>query len=71
MEADGCFGGFDTRERLARELANKANVTIVFVDYMMTLSPEAHYPIPIEEAYAATKWVAKMVVIPSMLMRRV
>jgi acetyl esterase len=51
------LGGFDTHERLVRELANKANVVIVFVNY--TRSPEAKYPIPIEEAYAATKWVAE------------
>jgi acetyl esterase len=51
------LGGFDTHERLVRELANKANVAIVFVNY--TPSPDAQYPIPIEEAYAATKWVAE------------
>src|ERR671910_2879293 len=51
------LGGFDTHERLVRELANKANVAIVFVNY--TRSPEAKYPIAIEEAYAATKWVAE------------
>jgi acetyl esterase/lipase len=33
------LGGFDTHERLVRELANKGNVAIVFVNY--TLSPEA------------------------------
>jgi acetyl esterase len=27
------LGGFDTHERLVRELANKANVAVVFVDY--------------------------------------
>jgi acetyl esterase len=51
------LGGFDTHQRLVRELANKANVAIVFVNY--TPSPDAQYPIPIEEAYAATKWVAE------------
>ena len=51
------LGGFDTHERLVRELANKANVAIVFVNY--TRSPEAKYPIAIEEAYATTKWVAE------------
>src|SRR5919106_6196636 len=51
------LGGFDTHERLVRELANKANVAIVFVNY--TRSPEAKYPVAIEEAYAATKWVAE------------
>jgi acetyl esterase len=50
----GAFGGFDTRERLVRELANKANVVVVFVDYL-----EVKYPVPIEEAYAATRWVAE------------
>jgi len=51
------LGGFDTHERLVRELANKANAAIVFVNY--TRSPEAKYPVAIEEAYAATKWVAE------------
>jgi acetyl esterase len=51
------LGGFDTHERLVRELANKANAAIVFVNY--TPSPDAQYPIPLEEAYAATKWVAE------------
>src|ERR671921_2936965 len=51
------LGGFDTHDRLVRELANKANVTVVFVNY--TLSPEAKYPVAVEQAYAATKWVAQ------------
>jgi acetyl esterase len=51
------LGGFDTHERLVRELANKANVAIVFVNY--TPSPEAKYPIALEQAYTATKWVAQ------------
>ena len=51
------LGGFDTHERLVRELANKADVAIVFVNY--TRSPEAKYPVAIEEAYAAIKWVAE------------
>jgi len=51
------LGGFDTHERLVRELANKANVSIIFVNY--TPSPEAKYPVPLEEAYAATKWIAQ------------
>ena len=51
------LGGFDTHERLVRELANKANVVVIFVNY--TPSPEAKYPVPLEEAYAATKWVAQ------------
>jgi acetyl esterase len=51
------LGGFDTHERLVRELANKANAVIIFVNY--TPSPEAKYPVAIEQAYAATKWVAE------------
>ncbi len=51
------LGGFDTHERLVRELANKANVAIVFVNY--TPSPEAKYPIALEQAYTAAKWVAQ------------
>jgi acetyl esterase len=51
------LGGFDTHERLVRELANKANVVVVFVNY--TPAPDAHYPVQIEQAYAATKWVAE------------
>jgi acetyl esterase len=50
-------GDFGTHERFVRELANKANVAIVFVNY--TLAPEAQYPVQIEQAYAATKWVAE------------
>ncbi len=42
------LGGFDTHERLERELTNKVNAAIVFVNY--TPSPEAKYPVPIEEA---------------------
>jgi acetyl esterase len=51
------LGGFDTHERLVRELANKANVAVVFVNY--TPAPEAQYPVQIEQAYAAIKWVAE------------
>ena len=51
------LGGFDTHERLLRELANGAHAAIVYVNY--SPSPEAKYPIPIEEAYFATLWIAK------------
>jgi acetyl esterase len=51
------LGGFDTHERLLREIVNGANAAIVFVNY--TRSPEAMYPVPLEQAYAATKWVAE------------
>jgi acetyl esterase len=51
------LGGSDTHDRLVRELATRAQVVIVFVDY--TLSPEAKYPDSLEQALAATKWVAE------------
>jgi acetyl esterase len=50
-------GGFDTHERLMKQLANEANAAIVYVNY--TLSPEATYPASIEQAYSATEWVAQ------------
>lgn len=51
------LGDKDTHDRLIRELVNGANAVVVFVNY--TPSPEAQYPVPIEQAYAATKWVAE------------
>ena len=51
------LGGADTHDRLLREIANGAHGAIVFVNYIR--SPEAKYPIPIEQAYVATKWVAQ------------
>ena len=51
------LGGFDTHERLVREIAIGAHTAVVFVNY--TPSPEAKYPVPLEQAYAATKWVAE------------
>lgn len=51
------LGDKDTHDRLVREIANGANAAIVFVNF--TPSPEAKYPTPIEEAYAATKYIAE------------
>ena len=51
------LGDKDTHDRLVRELAVGTKAAVVFVDY--TLSPEAHYPTAIEQAYAATRWVAE------------
>ena len=47
----------DTHDRLIREIAVAAEAAVVFVEY--TRSPEARYPTAIEEAYAATLWVAE------------
>lgn len=51
------LGSKNTHDRLIREIANGANVALVFVNY--TPSPEAKYPVPIEQAYAATKYIAE------------
>lgn len=51
------LGDKNTHDRLVREIANGANAAVVFVNY--TPSPEARYPVAIEEAYAATKWIAE------------
>lgn len=51
------MGDKKTHERFVLDLVNSANVAAVFVNY--TNSPEGQYPLPIEEAYAATKYVAE------------
>lgn len=50
------LGDYPTHKRLVRDLVIGSGVAAVFPDY--TPSPEAKYPIAINEAYAATKWVA-------------
>ncbi len=51
------LGDKNTHDRLIREIAHGAQAAVVFVEY--TPSPEARYPVAIEEAYAATKWIAE------------
>jgi acetyl esterase len=51
------LGDADTHDRLIREIANGAHVAVVFVEY--DRSPDAKYPVPVEQAYAATEYVAK------------
>jgi acetyl esterase/lipase len=51
------LGDFPTHERLVRDLVVLSGAAAVFVDYMR--SPEAQYPVAINQAYAATKWVAE------------
>ena len=50
------LGDRDTHDRLVREIAVGAEAAVVFVDYAR--SPEARYPVAIEQAYAATRYVA-------------
>ena len=51
------LGDKETHDRLTREIAVGANAAVVFVDY--DRSPEAKYPVAIEQAYAATKYVVE------------
>ena len=51
------LGDFPTHERFVRDLVVGSGAAAVFVNY--TPSPEAHYPVAINEAYAATVWVAE------------
>ena len=51
------LGDKDTHDRLIREIANGAQAAVVFVNY--TPSPEAQYPVAIEEGYAVTKFIAE------------
>ena len=50
------LGDFLTHERLVRDLVSDSEITAIFINY--TRSPEAWFPTAINEAYAATKWVA-------------
>lgn len=51
------LGDFHTHERLVRDLATGSGAAVVFVDY--TPSPEAKYPVAIDQDYAVTKYVAE------------
>jgi acetyl esterase/lipase len=51
------LGNADTHDRLVRELAVGADAAVVFVEY--DRSPEARYPVAIEQGYAAAQWVMR------------
>lgn len=51
------LGDYQTHKRLVRDLVVLSGCVAVFVNY--TPSPEAHYPVALNEIYAATKWVAQ------------
>lgn len=51
------LGDFQTHERLVRDLVAESGAAAVFVNY--TPSPEAHFPVAINQAYEATRWVAE------------
>lgn len=50
------LGDYPTHKRLVRDLVVNSGAVAVFPDY--TPSPEAQFPIAINQAYGATKWVA-------------
>jgi acetyl esterase/lipase len=49
------LGDAVTHDRLVRELAVGAEAAVVFVEY--DRSPEARYPVAIEQAYATARWI--------------
>jgi acetyl esterase len=51
------LGDFPTHKRLVRDLVKYSGAAAVFVNY--TPSPEAHFPVAINQDYAATKWVSE------------
>ncbi|CAM3683215.1 alpha/beta hydrolase [Elizabethkingia occulta] len=51
------LGDYPTHRRLVRDLVIESGAVAVFPDY--TPSPEAQYPVAINQIYAATQWVAE------------
>src|SRR5262249_1280374 len=51
------LGNADTHDRLVRELAVGTNAAVVFVEY--DRSPEAHYPVAIEQGHATAHWIIR------------
>ncbi|MFF7753778.1 alpha/beta hydrolase [Streptomyces sp. NPDC007971] len=51
------LGNADTHDRLVRELAVGVQAAVAFVEY--TPSPEAHYPVAIEQGYATAQWITR------------
>jgi acetyl esterase/lipase len=51
------LGNAHTHDRLVRELAVGTGAAVVFVEY--DRSPEAHYPVAIEQGYATARWIIR------------
>jgi acetyl esterase/lipase len=51
------LGNAGTHDRLVRELAVGTDAAVVFVEY--DRSPEAQYPVAIEQGYATAQWIAR------------
>lgn len=50
------LGDLDSHDGVCREIANRADVTVISVDYR--LGPEHLFPAAVEDAIAATDWIA-------------
>ena len=51
------LGNAGTHDRLVRELAVGAGAAVAFVEY--DRSPEAHYPVAVEQGYATARWIVR------------
>lgn len=51
------LGDYPTHKRLVRDLVVKSGAVAIFPDY--TPTPDAQFPVAINQAYAATKWVSE------------
>jgi acetyl esterase len=51
------LGNFATHDRLVRDLTAQTGAAFVFVNYPR--SPEARYPVALEQVYATVRWVAR------------
>jgi acetyl esterase/lipase len=51
------FGNAHTHDRLIRELATRSGAAVFFPEY--SRSPEARYPVALEECYGAARWIAE------------
>ena len=51
------IGDIPTTDAICRDVANRAECVVVSVDYR--LSPEHKFPIPLNDCFAAVKWVAE------------
>jgi acetyl esterase len=49
------LGNAQTHDRLVRDLSTGVHAAVVFVEY--DRSPEARYPVAIEQAYATAQWI--------------